>query len=126
VAAKIFEAQKQIGESSKPRLRQEEKTFLEQRSRSLEPEAYDYFLAKISEKLQSPEPELMRDLMIFLLKEKDEWSWQRIGDYVFRSTPGKSARRSSARRAWERANEWLEIDHPDEALAKALGSAGLF
>jgi hypothetical protein len=126
VATKIFEAEKQIRESSKAVLRREEKDFLDQQFRSLEPENYEYFIQKIDDKLQAPEPQIIRDLMIFLLKEKDGWSWQRIGNYVFRNTTGVAARKSNARRAWERADTWLETDHPDEVLAKVLGSVGLF
>jgi hypothetical protein len=125
VKDKIFAAEQQIQQSSKIWLTRERNSFRDQQERSLEPESYDYFVDEIDRKLESLQGEGLRDLLVYVFKEKEDWSWQKIGDHVYRTVEGKAARKSHARRAWNRANEWLETDHPDSHLADMMRRAGL-
>jgi hypothetical protein len=123
---KIVEAERQLHESSKIWLSRERKILLDQQERSLEPDGYGSLIAEIDRKLESPQGEGLRDLLVYVLKQKEQWSWLKISNQVYRDVKSKEARKSEVRRAWHRADKWLETAHPDKELTDVLNRAGLF
>jgi hypothetical protein len=123
---KIFEAERQLHEGSLTWLRHELETLRRDQQKSLEPEGYETLIAEIERKLANPQAAGLRDLWAYLLCEKDERSWQQIGDQLYPNVEGKRARRSRARRAWERADCMLEAEPRGNSLADVINAARMF
>jgi hypothetical protein len=125
IEEKICEAWRRLRESSKTGLKRDRDKFRNQQERSLEPEVYDDIISGLDDKLAATEDEGLRDLHVFLLYESEkDWSFQRVGDEVYKEVKSRIARRSRAPRAWGRANAALESGPDRSAVVDAMTQVG--
>lgn len=110
VSERIFEAERHLRENSPGWLRRELERLRGYQQKSLEPEGWESVIDEIERKLTAPQDPSLKDVLAYLLHEKDRRSWQQIGDQLYPNLKSQEARRLRARRAWKRADCRLESE----------------